>query len=419
MASNGFSEVDMMVLAKLAYFTPAGARCDENGNTIISLSLEQMLKDNHEALNSEFGINYLNLLNKVKGGNYYVSKAENDINGSGFAAIAITGPTSDVVTVAARGTEGLRDVGTDIQLGFMTEADQQRKMNEFMAGLGQYKDIYLTGHSLGGNLAASGAVGFVPSGKIKEVYTYNAPGFNGTYRRENADKIKDVEGKITNYQNEGDIISDIMEPIGGVVVLKSKYPDTPSNAWQNHGLGAFYVDADGFLVLDGKGLFHKSVKVLSTMLTEHPHLSIAALASMNIVVLSASLLSIITLTLTVIVVLFVANAVGKVLAKFSGWIKDKLGGGSKYASANPLISIETDRLRVYASRLTSVNNRLASLDSSMNSLYLKVGLKGVWDLLKADYKIKKSSTISRSASWLLDTAKEFEGAESNIISQLG
>ena len=56
------------------------------------------------------------------------------------------------------------------------------------------------------------------------------------------------------------------------------------------------------------------------------------------------------------------------------WIKKKLSHGNSYSEKNPHIIVDTYSLRGYASRLDSVNKRIASLDYRLDALYGKVGL---------------------------------------------
>lgn len=249
--SQPFTELEMMYLSKLSYSdVPAnkmndGSYCPTLGSIVTS-------KKVHEGLVQEFGNTpeLKNFIDKVSSGNYHIVKADKN-NMSGFSAMAISGPDSDTVTIAARGTEfsseslltKLKDLDTDLQLGFVAQTDQQRSMDKFMKDFEDYDSIYLTGHSLGGNLAVSGAVGFEDSDKIKGVYTYNAPGQNAAFVFKNKDSIIELSDKITNYQNEGDFISDINIPIGNSVLVKTKSEDTFewTNKFQNHGLGDFDI----------------------------------------------------------------------------------------------------------------------------------------------------------------------------------
>lgn len=267
MASTPFTEVEMMILSKLAYSRISNSNFNSDGTAKSPVELSSVL--NHSSVKNdlydEFGSETVErFIRKVSNGDYKIVKAYEDPNITGFAAIAIEGPKEGTVTVAARGTqmsssnsldEKLKDILTDGQLGLAAETDQQRAMDNFMRDLDKYDSIYLTGHSLGGNLAVSGAVGFEDSKKIKGVYTFNAPGQNAAYKLSNINKIIQVRGKIKNYQNKGDFISDINEPIGETIVIESKTGDTfdVTSGFVNHNLGDMQYKNDEFIrYKDGK-----------------------------------------------------------------------------------------------------------------------------------------------------------------------
>lgn len=262
MASN-FNEVDMMVLAKLSYYKVPGGQYRSDGTAIEPYSLSDMMSNSKidKAMRKEFGDTTVeNFLNKIEGQDYKVVKAIDNTYDSGFEGIAIEGPDSQTVTVATRGSEShnfedkVQDwvVADVVGLGMTSESGQQDDMNDFMADLDKYDSIYLTGHSLGGNLAVSGAVNFDDPEKIKGVYTYNAPGQNSAYITTHASGILSVADKITNYQNVDDWVSDINAPIGDVVYVKSNAKDM--NA---HSLGKFGGYSSGsFATTKSKNLGH-------------------------------------------------------------------------------------------------------------------------------------------------------------------
>lgn len=263
MVSAPFTEIEMMVLTRVCYYDPPDDSLN-NGNR--TLTLAEYIELNEDFLKEETDINALESLKKKVSGdnadNYKIVKFENDNKGfgSGFSAIAIEGPEKGTITVAPRGTETFniiesedsrRDVHTDAQLGLKIEADQQIKMEQFMKDFKDADSIYLTGHSLGGNLAVHGAVTFSDSSKIKGVYTYNAPGQNAAYILFHADGIRQIAGKTVNYQNENDIVSDIDTTIGKIVVVKS------NGTGDDHLLNTFSISDNGFDVSkSGKSPIH-------------------------------------------------------------------------------------------------------------------------------------------------------------------
>ena len=100
------------------------------------------------------------------------------------------------------------------------------------------------------------------------------------------------------------------------------------------------------------------------------------------------------------------------------WFNETFNTGYKYATSNPIIKVDTHKLRSYADRLESVNRRLNSIDSRMNSLYWSVGFLDLFALLQADLFTDESLKLKRCISYLDHTASDFEKAERNIISRL-
>ena len=91
------------------------------------------------------------------------------------------------------------------------------------------------------------------------------------------------------------------------------------------------------------------------------------------------------------------------------------GIGVQYSNANPCINVDTDFLRVYAGRIYNVNNRISELDSRLKSLYWKVGIRGLWNLIRADMLTGYSWRLTRCQNYLNNTADNFDTAENDVI----
>lgn len=78
------------------------------------------------------------------------------------------------------------------------------------------------------------------------------------------------------------------------------------------------------------------------------------------------------------------------------------------------IVLDTYKLNQYAQRISAVNSRIGSLDSRLNSLYLKVGLQGIFDLIQADVLTCYSWRLARCQSYLQQTALDFEKVEKEL-----
>lgn len=117
---------------------------------------------------------------------------------------------------------------------------------------------------------------------------------------------------------------------------------------------------------------------------------------------------------------FLENAYKSVVShldKVVSWFRSMSSGG-RYASTNPQIKLDTYKLRSYAQRIQAVNRRISNLDYRLDSLYWKVGLLDLWNLMQADLLTSYSWRLDRCASYLNETANDFDSVESELISVL-
>lgn len=135
---------------------------------------------------------------------------------TGFSALAIR--NKDKIIISYRGTKSQYEdiVQTDIFSWFYTFNQQENETNEFITELMvQYPkdEIYVSGHSLGGNLAYMGG-GFgllLNAERIKKIEVFNAYGLVKTVFPHRYDQIKDnlnaYKGRVKNYSVTGDMVS--------------------------------------------------------------------------------------------------------------------------------------------------------------------------------------------------------------------
>ena len=250
-----FTDTEMAVLAQLAYR-------DIDAPDEAHVSLYSVLNSNQKSLKAKMGEGFTEtidgLLAKTRNANYTVVRAKNDPYLTGFAAFAVSDPDNHV-TVACRGTEGFRDALSDAEIGLVELTDQQWAMNQFLDDLQSEYDFdgySFTGHSLGGNLAAHGAIylGKTDPTLVDEVRTFNAPGFNYQYWMENIDSILALGSVIVNYANEYDYVSSIFHLPGDNVIVESNV-SSGEIGFDHHSLCAFKIDESGSFQTSGhKGL---------------------------------------------------------------------------------------------------------------------------------------------------------------------
>lgn len=78
------------------------------------------------------------------------------------------------------------------------------------------------------------------------------------------------------------------------------------------------------------------------------------------------------------------------------------------------IVVDTYKLGQYAQRLSAVNRRITKLDDRLCSLYWKVGLQGLFDLMQAEAVTGYSWRLRRCQDYLTCTAADFEGVEKKL-----
>lgn len=78
------------------------------------------------------------------------------------------------------------------------------------------------------------------------------------------------------------------------------------------------------------------------------------------------------------------------------------------------IIVDTYKLNQYAQRIAAVNRRINRLDRRMDSLYTRVGLLGLWNLMQADALTCYSWRLVRCQAYLQQTAAEFEQVEKDL-----
>lgn len=150
-------------------------------------------------------------------------KMEKSITGdNGFQAAAFRNTTTGQIIISYRGTDDLKDVVSDIQLGLDIKNsyyDSQIKQsfdfyNSVTQEFGKDK-VSLTGHSLGGNLAQ-----IVGAKNQVETNTFNAPGVTESSIEKWVGTIRQSL-PIINHIKAGDVIGNYGNHIGETIV----YPD--------------------------------------------------------------------------------------------------------------------------------------------------------------------------------------------------
>lgn len=122
--------------------------------------------------------------------------------------------------VVYKGTAGdmeWRDNGEGSYSNITDTAQQQKALEYYDKMVDRFAadggDIYVTGHSKGGNKAQY--VGVLRGDQIKWVVSFDGQGFNQAFIMKYQDLIDAYSGKITNISNEYDFVNILLNPIAG------------------------------------------------------------------------------------------------------------------------------------------------------------------------------------------------------------
>lgn len=177
---------------------------------------------------------------------------------TGFAAFTIEpNDPSNTKIVAFRGSEPMEDIkywndwsnnlSTMYKLQSPQQAEAKKYMDKLLSQQTDLSSLYLTGHSLGGNLAlySSFTLPEQQRDKLVTVTTFNAPGFNQDVidRYQNAINSLITQGKMTEYRNDGDIVPALFINPSEGVYLKSSFKW--SDYLGHHSLFASVLNEEG------------------------------------------------------------------------------------------------------------------------------------------------------------------------------
>jgi hypothetical protein len=365
-------------------------------------------------------------------------------NRSGFCALAFEDPKTGEVGMSFRGTEGMDDLlhnPKDMADNTLTasigvspqslEAIAFFEKNEEKSGKN-----YLFGHSKGGELAA-------------EVYATNYTNVLGVHiinpqpinpYKLGPDQLAALQSKkFDAVVVNGDLVSWLGRTPYPVRYVENN--GTQPGFFGPHSIDSMKLDNRGYAVIE-KDPFSGYVwqGLASTIATAvmgdiQSHLRVYSFAINTVVRVGNFMINdlpdmvhqfveylkqaidrlrVVSHAARIALIEFVGSLVKGVSLLF----KLTFNAGYRYATANPMIKVDTYKLRNYADRLESINRRISGIDRRMDSLYLKAGFSDLWNLLQADLFTEESWNIKKCIYYLNETADDFETVERKIIQQL-
>lgn len=336
------------------YYTGTG----EYANTTqgIDKLKERFASDLNGKNEYEHWLEMLNKMDRTESANWVISDvvSKNAQQQSGFVAFTVTTTSNEKVAVF-RGSEPINDPlyrndwknnGTT---AYIDESLQQADAKAYMSRFNNYNgDLYLTGHSLGGNLALYSSF-ILPDDLRKQLITattFNAPGFNRGVLDRYASQIAEMNanGQLREFRNRHDIVPALFSnPSAGI------YIDTLATGvgFAHHSMFSLMMNGDGETFKradkqDGGALVPRLIQNLTVGLEVVPapvkelllqeafkmwdgrfeiqHFVIGALALVGLVaggpaVVIAALMGVVRAVVALIVIGFVLNTVIPMLQK--------------------------------------------------------------------------------------------------------
>ena len=436
---KNYTDKQNYVLNCLAYADIDASQSWKPGMKLVDLVIEPYKSQLKEA-----GLDHLEI----------VDYANNNDSGShsGFCAIAFKDPETGERGMSFRGTENLDkiadganqvDMMDNVHTALSGESAQKREALEFFErNKSLYGDNYLYGHSKGGELASE--VYVENYNEIRQMHILNPQPINPTQlNKKQREALK--SDKVDVVIIDGDTIHSLGE---------WPFSDENTRIIENNGskdgfFGPHYkesakIEGDDYVIEENpfanypeQEVFCKTVKPIITAAQKgflpKSYIFFYTLASIYTFIvrdipatIEGFKEAVISVVETIIEIKekvedFIkgfSEFVQAVVSKLKNWYNRNFNAGYKYASANPLVKVDTYKLRDYASKIYDVNGRIAKLDGRLDSLYWRVGLLDLWKLMQADLMTGYSWRLLRAASYLSDTASDLDAIETELVNKL-
>lgn len=166
---------------------------------------------------------------------YNLVNIKNDVTQFG----AVTFRINDNMIIAYKGTDGsLIGWMENIRIGYDYPTYTQRLAIDYLnnnINLFNYKDLYIVGHSKGGNLAMVSAMESNNFDKITKVYNFDGPGFR--IDEYNSSKYNKLSNKLVNILPTGSVVGTLLYNNNYTVVKSNKlaFEEHYPNSWNMYG----------------------------------------------------------------------------------------------------------------------------------------------------------------------------------------
>ncbi|MEB3011980.1 Mbeg1-like protein [Parvimonas sp. D2] len=148
-------------------------------------------------------------------------------NASGSDRVVnVTFQFGDNLIIVYKGTAGDYEWKDNVEGTYnITDTKQQRRalryFDEMVKKFKDIKNIYVSGHSKGGNKAQYIGVLRGDMSKLKNIYSFDGQGFNTNFINKYSKEIENNKYKIFNICNEYDYVNIIMHSVSNKIFIKS------------------------------------------------------------------------------------------------------------------------------------------------------------------------------------------------------
>lgn len=187
---------------------------------------------------------------------------ENDVR-----AVCYTDAKDKDPVVVFRGTGGTKEAWRDNFEGAYEEDTKIQKLaDEFVKNeCGAYKDIVVTGHSKGGNLAQYVTV--KETDMVNRCVSFDGQGFGDDFINDNKNAIMESSGKICSFSAYNDFVNILLTCIAGETIYVANRPDAISAHSSVTLLTENEFDENGdFVTVRSQGFVAKELSALTDVI---------------------------------------------------------------------------------------------------------------------------------------------------------
>lgn len=209
LSSENYSPEDALVLAELSYFKFEDVFKDYQNRSISAPLFATKIYDKQVNLSRDERIFLLHVANNDRFSNCMITNMAAENESSQWAALTChINDGTDSVVVVMRGTDGTVLGWTeDLNLAYSCGTNAQKLSAEYINNISA-ENIYLCGHSKGGNNVMSGFLTTTQAirNKVLRVDNFDGPGVNSDFLKAHAEEYKELSSILNNYYPKDSII---------------------------------------------------------------------------------------------------------------------------------------------------------------------------------------------------------------------